>query len=172
MSTCKRSGRASVHCWGCISHEGARVLPCIEGHLDGLQYQNILQNMMVPFVWMLYPDGIIHLQQDHSSSCGSRMGSAAGRRRTPWLATVSAWYEPHREYVEWGEKDNAGNLACPPRNSDELWALMQTCGMKLVRLCVTFDQWLVPWHDGLNQWSKQKCSGLLIKVVDFWKQPF
>ena len=62
MSTCKRSGRACVHCWGCISHEGARVLHCIEGHLDGLQYQNILQNVMVPVVRMLYPDGIIHLQ--------------------------------------------------------------------------------------------------------------
>jgi hypothetical protein len=26
-----------------------------------------LQNVMVPSVWMLYADGIIHLQQDHSS---------------------------------------------------------------------------------------------------------
>ena len=39
----------------------------IEGHMDGPQYQHILQNVMVPSVWMLYPDGIIHLQQDHSS---------------------------------------------------------------------------------------------------------
>ena len=39
----------------------------IEGQLDGLHYQNILQNVMVPSVWMLYPEVIIHLQQDHSS---------------------------------------------------------------------------------------------------------
>jgi len=39
----------------------------IESHLDGLQYQHILQNVMVSSVQMLYPDDIIHLQQDHSS---------------------------------------------------------------------------------------------------------
>ena len=60
MSTCKRSGSVSVHSWGCISH-------CIEGLLDGLHYQNILQNVTVPCVWMLYPEVLIHLQQDHSS---------------------------------------------------------------------------------------------------------
>jgi len=71
MSTCKRSGRVSVHCWG--SHEGAGFLHRIEGHLDGLQYQHILQNVMVPSVQMLYTDGIIHLQQDHSSIRDSRV---------------------------------------------------------------------------------------------------
>ena len=40
---------------------------------DGLQYQHILQNVMVPSVRMLYPDGIIHLQQDHSSIHDSRV---------------------------------------------------------------------------------------------------
>ena len=67
MSTCKRSGRVSVHCSGCISHEGAGVLHPTEGHLDGAQHQHILQNVMVPPVRMLYPEGIIRLQQDHSS---------------------------------------------------------------------------------------------------------
>jgi len=67
MSICKRSSRVSVHCWGCISHEGAGVPHRIEGHLDGLQYQHNLQNVTVPSVWMLYPDDIIHLQQNHSS---------------------------------------------------------------------------------------------------------
>jgi len=68
MSTCKCSGRVSVTCWGWISDEGDGILHCIEGHLDGLQYQHILQNVMVPSVRMLYPEGIIHLQQDHSST--------------------------------------------------------------------------------------------------------
>jgi len=118
MSTCKRNGRVSVNSWGWISHEGGGVLHRIEGHLDGLQYQHILQNEMVPSVRLLYPEGIIHLQQDHSSIHVSRVFqkwlSQQARRRTPWLATASAWYEPHREYMEWGEKDNAVNLACPP----------------------------------------------------------
>ena len=56
-----------VHCWGCISQEGAGVPHRIEGQLDGLHYQHILQNVTVPSVWMLYPEVIIHLQQDHSS---------------------------------------------------------------------------------------------------------
>ena len=59
MSTCKRSGRVSVHCWGWISHEGAGILHHIEGHLDGLQYQHILQKVMVPSVRILYPEGIM-----------------------------------------------------------------------------------------------------------------
>jgi len=33
-----------------ISHEGAGVLHRIEGHLDDLQYQHILQNVMVASV--------------------------------------------------------------------------------------------------------------------------
>jgi len=73
MSTCKCSGHVSVHCWGWISHEGGGILHLIDGHLDGLQYQHILQNEMVPSVWMLYPEGIIHLQQDHSSIHDSRV---------------------------------------------------------------------------------------------------
>ena len=73
MSTCKRSVRVSVHCWGWISQEVAGVVHRIEGHLDGLQYQHILQNVMVPSVRMLYPDCIIHLQQDHSSIHDSRV---------------------------------------------------------------------------------------------------
>ena len=51
--TCKRSGHVSVHGWGWISHKGAGILYRIEGHLDGLHYQHILQNVTVPSVWML-----------------------------------------------------------------------------------------------------------------------
>ena len=36
ISTCKRSGRVSVNCWGWISHEGGGILHRIEGHLDDL----------------------------------------------------------------------------------------------------------------------------------------
>jgi len=67
MSTCTHSGRVSVLCWGWISHEGAGMLHRIEGHLDSLQYLHILQNVVLPSVRMLYPDGVIHFQQDCSS---------------------------------------------------------------------------------------------------------
>jgi hypothetical protein len=72
MSTCTRSGRVSVFCWGWISHEGDGMLHRI-GHMDSLQYKHILENVMVSSVQMLYPDGIIHFQQDHSSIYDSRM---------------------------------------------------------------------------------------------------
>jgi hypothetical protein len=38
LSTCKRSGRVSVHYWGWISCEGARMLHRTESNLDVLQY--------------------------------------------------------------------------------------------------------------------------------------
>jgi hypothetical protein len=43
------------------------------GHLDSLQYKHIMETVMVPSVQMLYPDGINHFQQDHSSIHHSRV---------------------------------------------------------------------------------------------------
>jgi len=129
MSTCKRSGRVSVHCWGWISHEGTGVLHRIEGHLDGLQCQHILQNVMVPSVQMLYPEGIIHLQQDHSSIHDSHVFQEWLSRqayvelidwppRTPDVNPIeNMWSEVKRTMQEtWP--------VLPPRNSDELWVLV------------------------------------------------
>jgi hypothetical protein len=65
MSTSESSGRVCVHFWGWISNEGAGMLHHA-GQLNGLLYKQILQNVMVPAVRMLYPDGIIHFQQGHS----------------------------------------------------------------------------------------------------------
>jgi len=90
MSTCKRSGCVSVNCWGWISHERAGILHRIGGHLDGLQYQHILQNIMVPSVRMLYPEGMIHLQQDHPSIHDSRVVQE-------WLSPTSNSLNGHRE---------------------------------------------------------------------------
>jgi len=53
--------------------KGAGILHRIEDHLDGLQYWHILHYVMVPSVRMLYPDGIIHLQQHHSPIQDSRV---------------------------------------------------------------------------------------------------
>jgi hypothetical protein len=73
ISTSTRSGRVSVHCWGWISHEEAGILHRIEEHLEGLQYKHILKHVMVPSVRVLYPDGVIQFQQDHSSIHDSRV---------------------------------------------------------------------------------------------------
>jgi hypothetical protein len=67
VSTSRRSGRVSVHCWCWSSHEGARIPHHIEEHPDGLQYKHILKHVMAPSVRVLYPDGVIQFQQDHSS---------------------------------------------------------------------------------------------------------
>jgi hypothetical protein len=36
------------------------------GHMDRLQYMLILQNVMASSVLILYHDGIIHFQEEHS----------------------------------------------------------------------------------------------------------
>ena len=63
----------SVNCWDCISHEVGGILHRIESHLEGLQYQHILQNVMVLSVRMFYPEFLINLQQDQSSIHGCRV---------------------------------------------------------------------------------------------------
>ena len=67
---------------------------------------------------MLYPDGVIHFQQDHSSIRDfyvfQKWLLLQADVELIWLATVSTRYEPHWEYVVWGEEENAGKLACPP----------------------------------------------------------
>jgi len=56
----------------CLFSVGAGMLQHI-GHPDSPQYKHILQNVMVPSVQMLCPDGINHLQQDLSSIHDSRV---------------------------------------------------------------------------------------------------
>ena len=129
MSTCKHSGHVSVYFWGWNSHEGAGFLHCIEGHLDGLQYQHILQNVMVPSVRMLYPKGIVHLQQDHSSIRDSRVVQEWLSRQAD--VELLRWPPRARDMnpIEnmWSEVKRTMQdtwFVHPSRNSDELWALV------------------------------------------------
>jgi hypothetical protein len=59
-----RCGHVSVAVWGWISSRGIRLLHKIDGRLDGAQYFHILRDIMVPSVREMYPDGVIHFQQD------------------------------------------------------------------------------------------------------------
>jgi Transposase and inactivated derivatives len=128
MSTYKQSGCISVHCWNWISHEGAGMCHPIEGHLDGLQYKHILQNVMMPCVRMLYPDDIIHFQQDHFSIHDSHVVQEslleANIELTEWPPRApdmnpieNMWSEMMRTMQETWH-------VLPRRNSDELWALV------------------------------------------------
>ena len=119
----------SVNCWGWISHEGAGVLHHIEGELDGLQYQHILQNVTVPSVRILYPDGIIHLQQDHSSIHDSRvfqewLSQQADVELLDWPQRVPDMNPIEKTWSEVKRTMQKNRSVLPPKNSDELWALM------------------------------------------------
>jgi len=100
-----------------------------EDHLDILMCQHILQNVMLSSVRMLYPDGIIHFQQDHSSIQDSRVVQE-------WLSL-----QADVELIDWPPR--APNMnpienmctevkrtlqetwpVLPPRNNDELWTLV------------------------------------------------
>jgi hypothetical protein len=60
------SGRVSVVVWGQISLSRIGLLHKIDGRLDGAQYFHIPRDIMVPSVREMYPDGVIHFQQDQS----------------------------------------------------------------------------------------------------------
>jgi hypothetical protein len=68
------------------------------------------------------------------------MAIMAGRCWTHWLATMSAWYEPHREYVEWSETNLQETWPdLPPRKRCSLDPCVKTLGMKLPHLSVMCD---------------------------------
>ena len=112
-----------VHCWAGIPMKWLEFA-LAEGHLNGLQYQHILQNVMVPSVRMLYPDGIIHLQQHHSIHDSHVVQECLSRQadidiidcppRAPDMNPIeNMWSEVKRTMQEtWP--------VLPPINSDEL----------------------------------------------------
>jgi acyl carrier protein phosphodiesterase len=78
---------------------------------------------------MLYPEGIIHLQQDHSSIHDSRVV----QERLSWQADVELidWPQraPDMNPIEnmWSEVKRTMQetwSVLPPRNSNELWVLV------------------------------------------------
>ena len=106
--------------WSFLSYGGSPGRPALSAYFaerNGAFCMDTLSRRYNPFT----ARPLLHLW----FSCDWRMVIAAGRTLTPWLATASAWYEPHRENVEWGEKTMQETwLVLPPRNSDELWALV------------------------------------------------
>jgi len=98
------------------------------------------------------------------------MALYTGHRRTPWLVTASAWSEPYREYVEWGERDNAGNMVCRP-SQKQRWTM---------GYCVTRVGWncFVYALHSINDWGHDPTNGIIgwsrrilnfLWNVNFWK---
>jgi len=56
----------------------------------------------------------IFVHSRHFSVFRSSINPEVGGGRIPLQDKYCHKSEPHWDYVEWGEKDNAGNLACPP----------------------------------------------------------
>jgi hypothetical protein len=116
----------------------------VEQKSFGLQYQHILQNVMVPSLQMLYSDGIIHLQQDHSSIHDSRvvqewLSRQADIELIDWLPRgpgmnpiENMWSEVKRTMQETG-------LFSLSEIAMSYGPLCQMLGMKLLRLSITFD---------------------------------
>jgi hypothetical protein len=50
MSTSTHTCRVSDDSWDWISKKGAGMLHHIEGHLGGVQYEDVFQNVMLPTV--------------------------------------------------------------------------------------------------------------------------
>jgi hypothetical protein len=88
-----------------------------------------LQNVMVPSVRMFYPDNIINLQQDHSSIHDSHvvqewLSQQANVKLLDWPPRT-----PDTKPIEnmWSEVKRTVQKTWPvfpPRNRDELWALV------------------------------------------------
>jgi hypothetical protein len=128
LSVCLPANSVVVpHCWGWISHEGVGMRHHI-GHLDGLQCKHVLQNVMVPSMRMLYPDGIIHFQLEHSSIhfcrvVQERLSLQADVELIDWPPRAPDMN--HNENM-WSEVKRIIQEAwpvLPPRNSDEQWIL-------------------------------------------------
>jgi hypothetical protein len=116
---------------------------------------------------MLCPDGIIHLQQDHSSIHDSRVVQERLSRQADelldWPPRV-----PDMNLIEnmWSEVKRTMQETwpvLPPRNSDELWALVSDAWDE-VASSQRYIRSLMESMTLQNQWSKQKGSGLRKEV--------
>ena len=104
------------------------------------------------------PGPLLHLW----FSCGTIMAITSGWHRAAWLTTTRAWYESHREYVEWSVRGNAGNLACHP-SQKQRWA-MGPCVRHVGWICFLYvlhsiTNWV---HDTTNE-----ISGRNRRVLDY-----
>jgi hypothetical protein len=91
----------------------------IEGHLDG-------QNVMVPSVRVLCPDGVVPSQQDHSSIHYSRvvqewLPQQAGIELSDWPPRAPDMNPTENTWSEVNSTLQETWPVLPPRNTDAFW---------------------------------------------------
>ena len=112
--------------------------------MDGLQYQHILQTLLVPSVRMLYPEGLIHLQDQSSIHDSFVVQEWLPRQakvelldwptRAPDMNPIeNMWSEVKNQCIKIG-------LSSLPEIAMSYGILCPARGMKLLHLRVTFDQ--------------------------------
>ena len=114
---------------GYLFFDGGRILHCIEGHLDGLQYKNILKTIIVPYVRLLYPNTIIQFQQDHSSIHDSNwvqewLLAQAYVECSDWPPQASCMSPTDNMWIEVKRTIQISWPDLPPKNSDTLWTVV------------------------------------------------
>ncbi|KAJ4444964.1 hypothetical protein ANN_06763 [Periplaneta americana] len=91
VATRFRSGHVSVPWWGWMSSDVLGVLWRLDANLNAQQYKVLMENVMLPSVWMIYPDDdeIIFFQQYN--------------HRVHTCAEVMRWFSerPFIRLIEW-----------------------------------------------------------------------
>lgn len=123
-----KSGRFSVHAWGWMSINGPGVIWEIDGHLTGQQYKDILENVFLPSVSIIYPNGF-KMVHDNSPIHTSRVVREwIGRQQNVQLLPHPP-RSPDLNPIEnlWGvaQRQIENLYQAPPRDRNELWTRVE-----------------------------------------------
>jgi len=153
--------------WSSPSCRGSPGLPAVSAHFAE---RNVALCMNV-LSWWYNPFTVRTLLHSWSRVVQEWLSWQANVKFIDWPPRAPDMNPSRICAVRWKGQCRRLGLSSLPEIAMSCGPLCQKHGMKLLCLSVTFDHWLTPWYGEWNQWSKQKGSGLLIKAVNFWKQP-
>ena len=151
--------------WSFPSYRGSPGRPALSTHFaerNGAFCMDTLSRRYNPFTARTNPPFMIVVWFKNGYRGRPTSNSLTGHRER------LIWTPSRKREVRWKGQCSKPGLSSLPEIAMSYGPSCQTCGMKLLRLRVTFD----PWHDKWNQRSKQKGSGILIKWVNFCKRLF
>lgn len=127
--TQKIKRKFSVNVWGWISSHGVGLICRLDGMLNGIMYRNLLENVMLPSVAGVFPDGDFIFQQDncpaHTAHIVQNWMGENNINLLPWPA-MSSDLNPIENL--WGlmtKRLERNNFR--PQNAEELWNGIQVC---------------------------------------------